>query len=171
MTFTANELRTLAPVREAVERIAQIYPDRRDVFLCHAWDDRAGAAKEFHDGLEAVRLSVWFSEKDVVLGTPLMREIDRGLSKCRMGIVLVTPSMFKSLNAQGVADKELSALLATNRLIPVCHGVTFDELRDVSPMLASRSGLTTDEDQSLADVAAKIADTVHPEDTVTQQPA
>ena len=54
-------------------------PDLRDVFLCHAWDDRQGAAKELHDLLESRGVRVWFSEKDVALGTPLLREIDRGL--------------------------------------------------------------------------------------------
>lgn len=159
MSYTVAERRTLDPVRRAVERQAQSYPDRRDLFLCHAWDDRGGAAKELHDLLESLGVTVWFSEKDVVLGTSLIREIDKGLSKSRIGIVLVTPALFKSLDADGVADKELSALLATDRVIPVAHGTTFEALRDVSPLLAARSGLST-EDSSLEDVATKIADTV-----------
>jgi hypothetical protein len=39
-----------------------------------------------------------------------------------------------------LADKEISALLATDRVIPMVHGVTFEELRDVSPLLAARWG-------------------------------
>ena len=69
---------------------------------------------------------------------------------------LVTPAMLDTLKGQGIADKELSTLLATDRVIPVAHGTTFEALRKVSPMLASRSGLGTAE-SSLADVAAKIA--------------
>ena len=87
-------------------------PDLRDVFLCHAWDDRAGAAKELHDLLQARGVSVWFSEKDVVLGVPLLREIDKGLAKSRVGIVLVTPALLRRLQGAGIADKELSALLS-----------------------------------------------------------
>lgn len=162
--FTAADRRTLDPVRRVIERQPAYYADRRDIFLCHAWPDRQGAAKELHDLLEGLGLSVWFSEKDVVLGTSLIREIDKGLSKCRIGIVLVTPALFDSLNAEGVADKELSALLATDRVIPVAHGTTFEALRDVSPLLAARSGLTTSESSPLADIAAKIADTVRPLD-------
>ncbi|MFM8858077.1 MAG: TIR domain protein, partial [Actinomycetota bacterium] len=66
---------------------------------------------------------------------------------------------FKSLDADGIADKELSALLATDRVIPVAHGTTFEALRDHSPLLAARSGLSTGE-SSLLDVAAKIAEAV-----------
>ncbi len=160
MTFTAADRRTLDPVRREVVRLAQVAPERRDLFLCHAWPDREGAAKELHDLLVALGVTVWFSEKDVGLGTSLIREIDKGLRMCRAGLVLVTPALFNSLEAAGVADKELSALLATDRVIPVAHGTTFDALRDVSPLLAARSGLTTGESTTLEDVAAKIADTV-----------
>jgi hypothetical protein len=41
-------------------------------------------------------------------------------------------------------------------VIPVAHGTTFDALREVSPLLASRSGLDTAE-SSLEEVAAKVA--------------
>ena len=94
--------------------IARAYPDRRDVFLCHAWDDRQGAAKELCDLLVSYGATVWFSEYDVGLGKSLLTEIDKGLRTSRAGIVLVTPAMLKTLEAAtGIASKELAALLAT----------------------------------------------------------
>ncbi len=54
----------------------------------------------------------------------------------------------------------LSALLSSGRVIPIAHGITFDALRDVSPLLASHAGLTTSDYASLDEVATKIADTV-----------
>jgi TIR domain len=130
--------------------------ERRDLFLCHAWDDRKGAAREMCDLLVSLGATVWFSERDVGLGKSLLREIDRGLANSRIGIVLVTPALLKTLAAEGIADKELSALLATDRVIPVAHGTTFDALRDVSPLLAARPGLSTG-DSSMRDVATKVA--------------
>jgi hypothetical protein len=159
VTYSPVEYRTLNPVHEQVVRIAQTDTERRDLFLCHAWDDRDGAALDFYNLLDGLDVKVWFSEKDVPLGTSLLRQIDRGLKNSRAGVVLVTPALLKSLNAEGIADKELSALLATDRVIPVAHGTTFEALRDVSPLLAARSGLST-ADSSLEDVATKIADTV-----------
>ena len=75
--YTPTEVRALTPVRQSVENRASL-PDLRDVFLCHAWDDRKGAAKDLCDLLESLNVSVWFSEKDVTLGTSLLREIDKG---------------------------------------------------------------------------------------------
>ncbi|HMS10569.1 MAG TPA: toll/interleukin-1 receptor domain-containing protein, partial [Pyrinomonadaceae bacterium] len=96
-------MRTLTPVRENFEKRASV-PDLRDIFLCHAWDDRAGAAKELYELLVAHDVSVWFSEKDVPLGTSLLREIDKGLVKSRIGIVLVTPALLQRLKGEGIAD-------------------------------------------------------------------
>lgn len=158
--YTSAEVRTLTPVRENVERRATV-PDLRDVFLCHAWDDRKGSAKELHDVLESLGVSVWFSEKDVLLGSSLLREIDKGLAKSRVGVVLVSPALLRRLAAEGIADKELSALLARDLLVPVIHDTTYESLREVSPLLGSRSGLSTAED-TFADIAAKLAELVAP---------
>lgn len=134
-------------------------PDIRDVFLCHAWNDRRGAAKELHDLLESRGVSVWFSEKDVLLGTSLLREIDKGLAKSKVGVVLVTPALLRRLPEESIADKELSALLARERLVPIVHDTTYEALREVSPLLGSRSGLSTSEDP-MADIATKVAELV-----------
>lgn len=71
--YSPTEIRTLTPVRENIEKRSEL-PDLRDVFLCHAWDDRKGAAKELHDMLESKGVTVWFSEKDVLLGSSLLRD-------------------------------------------------------------------------------------------------
>jgi predicted nucleotide-binding protein len=156
-------VRSLTPVRRTVEERARTYPELRDLFLCHAWDDRAGAAKELHDLLESNGVSVWFSEKDVGLGVPLLRAIDKGLANSRAGIVLVTPALLKRLASEGIADKELSELLSRDQLIPVVHETTFEALREISPLLGSRSGLDTAED-SMANISVKIAELTHVQD-------
>lgn len=159
LAYTSDQVMSLTPVRDEIEKKATLQPDLRDVFLCHAWDDRTGVAKELHDLLEASGVKVWFSEKDLGLGVPMMRAIDKGLANSKIGLVLVTPALLSRLPKEGVADKELSTLLAGNRLIPIVHNTTYDELRNISPMLASRSGLDTFED-TMAIVAKKIAELV-----------
>jgi TIR domain len=159
VSYTPAQVVSLTPVRDAVERQAAVRPDLRDCFLCHAWDDRQGSAKQLHDLLEATGVKVWFSEKDLGLGVPMMRAIDKGLAASKIGLVLVTPALLARLPREGVADKELSTLLQGNRLVPIVHGTTYAALREVSPMLASRSGLDTSED-SMSVVATKIAELV-----------
>lgn len=162
--YTPAEIRTLEPVRENIEKRA-IIPDLRDVFLCHAWDDRKESAKELHDMLEQNGVTVWFSEKDVLLGSSLLREIDKGLANSRIGLVLVTPSFIERVKNEGIAEKELSALLARDLLVPIVHNTTFDRLREVSPLLGSRSGLDTNQ-ESMFKIALKLAELVEIEETV-----
>lgn len=156
--YTTAEVRALTPIRESVEKRTPV-PDLRDVFLCHAWDDRLETAKVLHDLLVSRGVTVWFSEKDVALGSLLLREIDKGLAKSRVGIVLVTPAFLRRVQGEGIAEKELSALLARDLLVPIVHNTTYEALREVSPLLGSRSGLSTAENP-MADVATKLAELV-----------
>ena len=71
----------------------------------------------------------------------------------------MTPALLQGLPQEGIADKELSALLAGERLVPIVHGTNYDALREVSPLLGSRSGLSTEE-ESLEEVAVKLAELV-----------
>lgn len=159
VSYTSNESAALERYRNKVEVIGP-RADSYDLFLCHAWDDRRESATELHDLLEAENLSVWFSEKDIILGQPFLREIDKGLAKSRIGLVLITPAFLKRIDSGGVSEKELSELLSRDLLIPVAHGVSYSEIRSVSPLLGSRNGLSTDED-SLVEIAKKIAELVN----------
>lgn len=156
--YTPSEVQALTPIRQTFENRVTV-PDLRDIFLCHAWDDRQGSAKELYNLLISKGVSVWFSEKDVSLGEPLMRAIDKGLANSRIGLVLVTPAFLLKLPKEGIADKELSALLHRNQLVPIVHNTTYEALREISPLLGSRSGLDTAE-ESMSDIAEKLAELV-----------
>ncbi|MGW8482427.1 toll/interleukin-1 receptor domain-containing protein [Microbacterium sp. NPDC055903] len=156
MSYTPQQVRDLQPVRTAAISRTQAH----DVFLCHAWPDRKEDAKDLYDLLVDESVSVWFSEVTLRPGTDMRVAIDRGLVSSRIGIVLVTPAMLeKLLTDRSIASNELSALLRRNLLIPVMHGVTFEELDQVSPTLASRGGFSTAE-EPIEDIAVKIAELV-----------
>lgn len=121
LVYSPTEVRALTPVRNSVESLRKL-PNLRDVFLCHAWDDRQGAAKELHDLLESRGVRVWFSEKDVGLGVPLLRAIDKGLANSRVGIVLVTPALLRRLPAEGIADKEYRPFSRASGSFRSCTG-------------------------------------------------
>lgn len=95
----------------------------------------------------------------VALPATSRRQGDRGLAKSRIGIVLVTPALLRRIQGEGIADTELSALLARDLLVPVVHNTTYEALREVSPLLGSRSGLSTAENP-MADIARKLAELV-----------
>ena len=71
----------------------------------------------------------------------------------------IAPPLLRRLQGESIADKELSVLLAREQLVPVVHGTTYEALREISPLLASRNGLNTQENP-MAVVAAKLAELV-----------
>lgn len=156
-SYTSREVKALRPVRKQFEQRQS--RDSWDVFLCHSFDDRNDSARLLNDLLETSGVSVWFSETTLKLGSSMLREIDKGLAKSTVGIVLVTPGFIRSLQTEGVAEKELAYLLRTDRLIPIAHGISFEDIEKVSPLLASRTGLSTEHD-SFDTIAAKIAGVV-----------
>lgn len=119
----ASRLTYTPPERSFLDHVRAVVDDdverERDVFLCHAWADRNGPAADLYEALNDLGVDVWFSERDVVLGKSLARELDAGLRVSRVGIVLVTPNMLVALRSGGFGDRELGALLATDRVIPV----------------------------------------------------
>lgn len=155
-SYTPQQVRDLQPVRTAVLQ----RPQDHDVFLCHAWPDRQADAKDVYDMLCDEDVSVWFSEVSLRPGTDMRVAIDKGLVSSRMGIVLVTPAMLEKLSTdRSIASNELSALLRRNLLVPVMHGVTFEQLDQVSPTLASRGGFNTAE-EPMENIVQKIAELV-----------
>lgn len=60
VTYSVREFQTLKPVREQVVRIADAATGQRDLFLCHAWDDRKGVALELHNLLTGLDVTGLF---------------------------------------------------------------------------------------------------------------
>ena len=155
-SYTQQQVRDLEPVRAATVIRTQV----NDVFLCHAWPDRQAVANYVYELLLGRNVSVWFSEVSLRPGTDMRVAIDRGLVSSRMGIVLVTPAMLDKLRTdRSIASNELSALLRRSLLVPVMHGVSFEELDQVTPTLASRGGFSTSE-EPMEDIVTKIAELV-----------
>jgi hypothetical protein len=48
VSYTPAQVVSLTPVRATVEWRAAVQPELRDVFLCHAWNNRHGALKAGH---------------------------------------------------------------------------------------------------------------------------
>jgi TIR domain len=129
--------------------------DVRDyhVFLSYARIDGSTVATELRDHLEDLEVSVWFDEVAIHPGKSQALQMDRGLRRARSGVVLLTPAY---LAGRFWTERELGALLHKPTLIPVLHGVTFNDVADYSGILPDLAGFTTDRD-SVRVIAEKIA--------------
>ena len=107
-----------------------------DIFIAHASED-----KNFVDplarALQQKGVKVWYDDFILRLGDSLRREIDKGLSRSRYGVVVLSHNFF----AKHWPQKELDALIAKEVLgrkivLPIWHEVDKGYIITYSPTLA-----------------------------------
>jgi hypothetical protein len=129
-----------------------------DTFLSYARIDGAEVADQLRRELESLGVSVWFDAVAIVPGKSQALQMDKGLQKARAGIVLLTPAY---VAGRFWTERELGALLHKETLIPVLHGVTFEDVAEYSGILPDLAGFETARD-SVDVIAQKIAAAVVP---------
>lgn len=148
--YTDSELALADRVYQAV---GSLDPREYDSFLSYAKIDGSEVASQLRDALESLGVAVWFDEIAIVPGRSQSLQMDSGLRKARTGITLLTPAY---LVGRFWTERELGALLSKSTLIPVLHGVTFEEVKEYSGILPDLAGFTTARD-SITVIAEKIA--------------
>jgi hypothetical protein len=138
------------------QAVAQQPEKEVDAFLSYARIDGADIGRDLLQELESLGVEVWFDEVAIVPGKSQARQMDQGLQRARAGIALLTPAY---LAGRFWTERELGALLHKDTLIPVLHGVTFDEVKEYSGILPDLAGFETARD-SISVIAQKIAGAV-----------
>jgi len=149
---------TYQPVERAlVDRVhgAINFDDGReyDVFLSYARIDGEDTAKTLAAALEERGVSVWIDAVAIQPGKSQSLQMDSGLRKARAGIAVLTAAY---LAGRFWTQRELGVLLNKPTLIPVLHGVTFDDVKEYSGILPDLAGFTTAQD-GIDTIADKIA--------------
>ena len=136
--------------------VAPPSPDREwDVFISYASEDKATVAILASE-LRTRGIRAWFDETELTIGMGLRRSIDHGLANSRFGVVFMSHAFFKKEWTQ----RELDGLVALQvqgrqRVLPVWHGITHDDVLGYSPTLADTVAARTS-DSSMAEIAAEI---------------
>jgi hypothetical protein len=158
---------SLASIRQAADDYAaefadlDLLPRECDVFICHAGEDKDGAARPLAQTLRALGLTVWFDEFELHIGDSLRRSIDRGLLGARFGVVVLSPSFFgkgwPNYELDGLVSREVTG--GRQMILPVWHQVTRADVLGYSPSLADKLARSTSE-ASIEQIAAEIAEVV-----------
>ncbi len=88
---------------------------------------------------------MWYDEFSLKMGDSLRGSIDYGLANSRYGVVVLSKNFFakhwpvQELN--GLATREVNGKKV---ILPIWHRVSFEEVRDFSPMLADKLASTSD---------------------------
>jgi hypothetical protein len=111
-----------------------------DLFLSHAFEDKAAIARPLYSALIAQGVSVWFDEAVLELGDSLRRKIDEGLARCRFGVVILSPAFLSKQWTQRELDGLVARETASGEkaILPIWHQLDRDTLLRFSPPLADR---------------------------------
>lgn len=96
-----------------------------DVFLSHASEDKDEIARPLKEALEARGLTVWFDEIRIKVGQSIRREIEKGITHARFGVVILSPDFFAKQWTQAELDALFSKKMASggNLILQIWHRV------------------------------------------------
>lgn len=117
-----------------------------DVFVSHAWEDKEDFVDEFVSELRKQGLKVWYDTDKIKWGDPMREKIDKGLSKSRYGVVVLSPDYIAEHKYWTKA--ELNGLFQVETIngktiLPIWHNLTKKQVVEYSPIIADRKAMTT----------------------------
>lgn len=137
-------------------------PTKYDVFISHASEDKELLVRELAIALRNLGLRVWYDEFTLRPGDSLSESIDRGLASSHFGLVILSPWFFQKQwprqELRGLVAREIDQ---NSTIIPVWHGVSRQDVAEVSPSLADKMALRTT-DTDAATLALQILQCVDP---------
>ena len=135
-----------------------------DFFISHASEDKDSFVRDLAGALKDEGVEVWFDEFILKVGDSLRRKIDQGLCESRFGIVVIS----KNFLAKEWPQKELDGLVSLevdgqNRILPIWHEISKDEVIQYSPILADKVALNT-ANQSTQEIVSELTQLIGGED-------
>lgn len=118
--------------------------DGVDVFISHASEDKDSIVRNLADSLISEGVSVWYDEYSLSIGDSLSSSINKGLSECTFGIVVLSPDFVKKkwpeIELQSLYAKEVHK---GKSILPIWHRITFDEVIEFNLHMADKFALNT----------------------------
>jgi hypothetical protein len=123
-------------------------PPERDIFICHAGEDKDELARPLAENLRARDWRVWYDEFELQVGDSLREKIDEGLRISRFGAVILSPAFlgkkkWTERELDGLTTREVQAGSAEKVILPIWHGVTHEKVARYSPVLADRRAVNS----------------------------
>jgi len=104
-------------------------PDIKDVFICHASEDKSTVVEPLVDALDKAGISFWYSEAEIKWGDSITKKVNYGLKKSRYVIVVLSQAFM----AKNWPEREFNAAMNIEttsgkvRVLPLIVGDKSDE--------------------------------------------
>jgi hypothetical protein len=132
----------------------------RDVFISHASEDKLLVARPLAEALTRRKHTVWFDEHGLTIGDSLTPGIMEGLNNSQFGVLILSLIYFR----KEWTTRELEALTERETrtggklILPIWHGLEYQDVRHLAPNLADRLAANTS--QGIEGVANELSQTM-----------
>lgn len=120
-----------------------VAPTGHDIFISNASEDK-DFVRPLAEALRDRGLDVWYDDYALKVGDSLRGSIDKGLSNCRYGVVILSTDFFKKnwtrYELNGLVMREMEGKKV---VLPIWHKVTKNDVLKFSPSLADKVALNS----------------------------
>lgn len=128
-----------------------------DIFIFHASEDKDGVVRPLFDALSREGLGTWCDEFTLYIGDSFRQKLDEGLMKSRVGLVVLSPSLFGKRWADYELDEIVKRVVMGEQVfLPIWHNITKQQVVDFSPSLADKVARST-ATHTVEEIAKEIA--------------
>ena len=112
-----------------------------------------------YEQLNRLRIRIWYDSTEIDWGDGLKEKIQEGLSKCRFGIVILSPEFIE----RKWTNQELTELLTRQNeshekvILPLLYNLTVDEMKAQYPVLENIKARLVRNDEDAKDVVIDFA--------------
>lgn len=130
-----------------------------DVFVSHANANKQSFVDSLYEQLNRLRIRIWYDSTEIDWGDGLKEKIQEGLSKCRFGIVILSPEFID----RKWTNQELTELLTRQNesrekvVLPLLYNLTVDEMKAQYPVLENIKARLVRNDEDAKDVVIDFA--------------
>lgn len=122
---------------------ASTHKGRYDAFISHATEDKDTVVRPLAAALVRLGFHLWLDETELRVGDGLRGSIDKGLSKSRFGIVVLSKAFFTKnwprYELDGLTAREIRGRKV---ILPIWHGVTAHDVLKYSAPLSDKIALS-----------------------------
>lgn len=165
-----NEVRTRHQLEALQDRLLAEFPDyetilngedddQYDIFISHASQDKEDFVEPLSDLLRDMGFRIWYDDFVLKVGDSLRRSIDRGITRSKYGLVVLSPHFFAKAWPQHELDGLTAREIAGRKklILPVWHNLGYQDVLEYSPPLADKIALDSQK-LTLQEIAETIAE-------------